>query len=224
MFKTKIRLITLLMAVSVSMPLWAKPHHHAKKAVSHTHHQQGSRTLSARTSFHYDAFDVNSSLLNASYDTKASKRYFHLQDGTGLAETDALHETREKILARLKAQLGKPYVWGGESPREGFDCSGLVFYAYNAHLSASLPRTANAMYHDRRGNPVTASELKPGDLVFFHIHHGKKADHVGVYLGDGQFIQAPRTGETIRISSLNDPFWQDHWLGARRVITPRTVA
>lgn len=223
MFKTKVRLITLLMAVSVSMPLWAKPHH-ATKAVSHKHQQQGSRILTARDPFHYDTFNDEAFLWQGVYDSKKPESDTFSEEERAFVENDALHETREKIIARLKAQLGKPYVWGGKSPREGFDCSGLVFYAYNAHLSAALPRTANEMYHDRRGNAVDVSELKPGDLVFFHIHHGKRADHVGVYLGGGQFIQAPRTGETIRISDLNNPFWQDHWLGARRVITSRTVA
>lgn len=127
------------------------------------------------------------------------------------------------VIARLKKQLGKPYVWGGESPGEGFDCSGLVFYAYNQVLRHKLPRTANAMYQDGHFKRVRPEKLRRGDLVFFKIHRRTGADHVGVYLGDGQFIEAPRTGLNIRISQLSDDFWQDHYLGARRILTDDVV-
>lgn len=232
MFTTLVRLFTLLAAIFASTSLYAAPHHHGKKAVSRKHHQhqQGGRTALWSNNFHFDSqlqdFSGLASTASRWPETapQAVGHTRHLIDSERLADNSALQATREKIIARLKAQLGKPYVWGGESPREGFDCSGLVFYAYNPHLSSRLPRTANEMYHDKRGNPVEVADLRPGDLVFFRIHHGDRADHVGVYLGGGQFIQAPRTGETIRISDLDAPFWQQHWLGARRVISPRTIA
>ncbi|EKY5482938.1 MAG: hypothetical protein Q610_ECBC00336G0001, partial [Escherichia coli DORA_B_14] len=106
---------------------------------------------------------------------------------------------------------------------QGFDCSGLVFYAYNKILEAKLPRTANEMYHYRRATIVANNDLRRGDLLFFHIHSREIADHMGVYLGDGQFIESPRTGETIRVSQLAEPFWQDHFLGARRILTEETI-
>ena len=124
---------------------------------------------------------------------------------------------------RLEQQLGKPYIWGGTRPDKGFDCSGLVFYAYNKILEAKLPRTANEMYHYRRATIVANNDLRRGDLLFFHIHSREIADHMGVYLGDGQFIESPRTGETIRVSRLAEPFWQDHFLGARRILTEETI-
>jgi cell wall-associated NlpC family hydrolase len=114
--------------------------------------------------------------------------------------------------------LGKPYLWGGNSPTEGFDCSGLVFYAFNHVLERKLPRTANGMYRDDGLKSVHRGSLKQGDLVFFNINQRPGADHVGVYLGDGRFIEAPRTGLKIRISQLSDDFWQSHYLGARRVL------
>lgn len=123
------------------------------------------------------------------------------------------------VMARLKQQLGKPYVWGGDSPEEGFDCSGLVFYAWNHVLDRKLPRTANAMYQDRHLHPVRSGKLRRGDLVFFNINRRPGADHVGVYLGDGKFIEAPRRGLNIRISRLSDDFWQARYLGARRILT-----
>ncbi|OAT77278.1 hypothetical protein A9B99_06405 [Mangrovibacter phragmitis] len=135
-------------------------------------------------------------------------------------QTHTLREqhTIHHVVNRLKAQLGKPYVWGGHSPESGFDCSGLVWYAFNPLLNRKLPRTANAMYQDRQLNPVHRQQLRKGDLVFFSIKTPNAADHVGVYLGDGQFIEAPRTGKNIRISELNNDFWKAKYLGARRVI------
>ncbi|CAK6496821.1 hypothetical protein PANNVG_03085 [Pantoea sp. Nvir] len=122
------------------------------------------------------------------------------------------------VLQRLKSQLGKPYQWGGASPHEGFDCSGLVFYAFNHVLEQKLPRTANSMFQDNRLKRVQQQHLKKGDLIFFNINQRPGADHVGVYLGEGQFIEAPRTGLTIRISQLTSDFWQQRYLGARRVL------
>ncbi|WP_456269206.1 C40 family peptidase [Kushneria sp. AK178] len=120
-------------------------------------------------------------------------------------------------------QLGRPYLWGGTTPQAGFDCSGLIYYAFRDLLSGELPRTANGMYHWSRSTPVATDSLKRGDLVFFRIRADSAADHVGVYLGDGKFIQAPRTGENIRISSLSGNYWQRHYLGARRLLTGDTV-
>lgn len=122
-------------------------------------------------------------------------------------------------IKRLKGQLGKPYVWGGETSAEGFDCSGLINYAYNPLLERKLPRTANAMFRDPALKHIPQNSLRRGDLIFFGIHQRSNADHVGVYLGDGQFIEAPRTGLNVRMSRLTEAFWQEHYLGARRVVT-----
>lgn len=131
--------------------------------------------------------------------------------------------TLHKVIARLKLQLGKPYVWGGQTPEQGFDCSGLIYYAYNKLLSQKLPRTANGMFQDRRIKRISQRELRRGDLVFFSIKSQGSADHVGVYLGEGQFIEAPRTGLNIRISQLADNYWQDHYLGAKRILTEEAI-
>ncbi|ARS52917.1 hypothetical protein B9G99_08510 [Kushneria konosiri] len=120
-------------------------------------------------------------------------------------------------------QIGRPYLWGGTTPQAGFDCSGLIYYAFRDLLSSEMPRTANGMYHWSKSTPVAIDSLKRGDLVFFRIKAASAADHVGVYLGDGQFVQAPRTGENIRISSLSGDYWQRHYLGARRLLTGDTV-
>ncbi len=130
---------------------------------------------------------------------------------------------KQTAMNKLMRQIGKPYRWGGTSPHTGFDCSGLIYYAYQDLLNIKMPRTANEMYHLRDAAPVKRNELQRGDLVFFQINGRGAADHVGVYLGNGKFIQSPRTGEEIRISYLGDDYWQDHYLGARRVMTPKTI-
>lgn len=152
-----------------------------------------------------------------------SSPYRNLQDGTGIVGNTHLQSVTEQVIFRLQQQLGKPYVWGGETPQEGFDCSGLVFFAYNQVLSAKLPRTANEMYHYRRAIDVADNDLQRGDLLFFHISTRNKADHVGVYLGEGRFIESPRTGKNIRISDLSEEFWQSHFLGSKRILTENTV-
>ena len=90
--------------------------------------------------------------------------------------------------------LGMPYVWGGAGPG-GFDCSGLVMYVY-AQVGVSLPHNAAAMYG--YGTPVSYSDLQAGDLVFF-----SGLGHVGIYIGGGQFIHAPHTGDVVKISSIS---------------------
>jgi cell wall-associated NlpC family hydrolase len=103
--------------------------------------------------------------------------------------------------------LGTPYVWGGASPG-GFDCSGLVMYAY-AQMGISLPHYTGAQWNV--GVPVSRSDLQPGDLVFFY-----GLGHVGIYIGGGQFIHAPHTGDVVKISSLSGSY-ASSYDGARRI-------
>jgi cell wall-associated NlpC family hydrolase len=103
--------------------------------------------------------------------------------------------------------LGVPYVWGGASPA-GFDCSGLTMYVY-AQVGVSLPHNAAAQYG--YGSPVSRSDLQPGDLVFFD-----GLGHVGLYIGGGNFIHAPHTGDVVKISSLSG-WYAATYVGARRL-------
>jgi cell wall-associated NlpC family hydrolase len=103
--------------------------------------------------------------------------------------------------------VGTPYVWGGTSPRSGFDCSGLVQYVY-AHFGVSLPRTTYGQFD--RGSRVGRWGLRPGDLVFFD-----GVGHVGMYIGDGRFIHAPHTGTRVRIQTLAG-WYGSEFVGARR--------
>jgi cell wall-associated NlpC family hydrolase len=103
--------------------------------------------------------------------------------------------------------LGIPYVYGGASP-SGFDCSGFIMYVY-AQIGVSLPHNAAMQYG--HGTPVDRSQLQPGDLVFFN-----GLGHAGIYIGGGQFIHSPHTGDVVKISSLSG--WYDStWVGARRL-------
>jgi len=104
--------------------------------------------------------------------------------------------------------LGTPYVWGGASP-SGFDCSGFVMYVF-AQIGVSLPHNAAMMYG--YGTPVSRTQLAPGDLVFFN-----GLSHMGIYIGGGQFIHSPHTGDVVKISSLGDSWYSSTYVGARRI-------
>lgn len=110
-------------------------------------------------------------------------------------------------------QLGTPYRYGGASPR-GFDCSGLVQYAYGA-AGVSVPRTTGQQL--RHARPVPLSALRPGDLVFFRLTGGRKTSHVGIYAGDGRFIHAPSSGKRVSYARLDNPYWRSRIVGAGRV-------
>ncbi len=107
--------------------------------------------------------------------------------------------------------LGTPYQWGGDTPQTGFDCSGLMEWSYS-QIGIHLPRVAADQFDV--GTPVTKAELKPGDLVFFQDSTGY-IHHVGMYIGDDKFIEAPHTGADVRISSLDDPYYAQQFAGGR---------
>lgn len=113
------------------------------------------------------------------------------------------------VVPILMRYLGTPYTWGGASPGTGFDCSGLVLYVY-AQVGVSLPHNAAMQYG--YGSPVDRSDLQPGDIVFFN-----GLGHNGVYIGGGQFIDAPKTGDVVKIENLNDSWWSAAYVGARRL-------
>lgn len=120
------------------------------------------------------------------------------------------------VLSRAVNVLGTPYRWGGSSPSKGFDCSGLVKYAFNDIDEVDLPRTSNAMASGH-GVKVDRKDLKPGDLLFFNIK-SRRVNHVAIYLGNDRFIHAPRRGKRVSIDTLNKPYWQSHYVVAKRVL------
>jgi cell wall-associated NlpC family hydrolase len=120
----------------------------------------------------------------------------------------------QKLLRGAMALLGTPYRWGGTSPDGGFDCSGLVNYVFRTTLGIELPRVSRDMARD--GERVDRSALAAGDLVFFS-RRGKRIDHVGIYLGDGRFVHAPRTGKDVMVSELDSGYWSRRFMQARRI-------
>jgi peptidoglycan DL-endopeptidase CwlO len=117
--------------------------------------------------------------------------------------------THSGVVGIAMSQLGTPYVWGGAAPG-GFDCSGLVMWAY-AQVGVSLPHSSYALYG--MGVPVSKDQLEPGDLVFFD-----GLGHVGIYIGGGEFIHAPHTGDVVKISSLSEGWYTATYVGARRIL------
>ena len=139
---------------------------------------------------------------------------------------DKIRLAKRLVVRKAIRQLGKPYVYGGSSPRTGFDCSGLVYFIYDKMFTPHLPRTANNMFHMRSASRIRRGQLETGDLVFFHIHSPQHshADHVGIYLGNNRFIEAPHTGSHIRISHLDNDYWRKHYLGARRLLETANIS
>lgn len=119
----------------------------------------------------------------------------------------------QTVMRRALALLGTPYRWGGTSTN-GFDCSGLVGYVFKTALGIELPRISREMATS--GEQVERTALSAGDLVFFS-RRGNRVDHVGIYMGNGQFLHAPRTGKDVMVSSLETGYWSGKFMQARRM-------
>ena len=132
------------------------------------------------------------------------------------ASLAAANKQSSTVLSRAVNVLGTPYRWGGSSPSKGFDCSGLVKYAFNDVAAVDLPRTSSEMASGH-GQKVERKDLKPGDLLFFNIK-SRKVNHVAIYLGNDRFIHAPRRGKSVTIDTLKKPYWQSHYVVAKRVL------
>ena len=129
-------------------------------------------------------------------------------DGSGVGDVRAL-----AAISIARKYLGTPYHWGGESPETGFDCSGIAQYAYG-QAGVELPRVAADQFHI--GLAVSRDDLEPGDLVFFQDSTGY-IHHVGIYVGNDMFLHAPHTGDVVKISSLDTPYYAHQLAGGRRV-------
>lgn len=106
------------------------------------------------------------------------------------------------------------YRSGGKVPETGFDCSGFVSHVFREGVGLMLPHNSRAM--SQAGEEVDRHELRPGDLVFFNTMRNAFS-HVGIYLGDNQFVHAPRTGARVRVDDMRESYWQNRYNGARRV-------
>ncbi len=110
--------------------------------------------------------------------------------------------------------LGVPYRRGGNSENTGFDCSGFVRHLYEKSVGQILPRRASDQA--RATEVIDREDLKPGDLVFFNTMR-RAFSHVGIYVGDGKFIHAPRAGKAVNVDDMRSAYWQKRFNGARRV-------
>jgi cell wall-associated NlpC family hydrolase len=127
----------------------------------------------------------------------------------------------EELVTRAMGLLGVPYKFGGNSEVKGLDCSGLVRNVYEKTFGMVLPRRAEEQA--AATETIERTELQPGDLVFFNTM--KRAfSHVGIYVGDGKFIHAPRKGKRVKIDDMRSAYWQKRFNGARRVQTEEGVA
>ncbi len=126
------------------------------------------------------------------------------------------NDLASEIISYAKKLLGVKYVWGGSSP-SGFDCSGFVYYVFG-HFNIDLDRSSASMASN--GTAVSRSDLQPGDLVFFDTNGGlNQINHVGIYIGDGEFIQASSSSSAhkVVISTLASGFYKESFMRARRV-------
>lgn len=136
-------------------------------------------------------------------------KYF--KDGKAIASIPTVNSKAQTIITTAKKYLGTPYVWGGSSP-SGFDCSGFVQYVLRS-CGYTVGRVCSEQY--KAGVSVSKSNLQPGDLVFFQNTYTSGISHVGIYIGDGQFIHS---SGSVKISDLTSGYYDDHWLGARRIV------
>jgi len=133
----------------------------------------------------------------------STERVTHISRATAVAHEQA------RIVRFARHYLGVRYVYGGTSPRSGFDCSGFTRFVYS-HFGISLPHYSGAQFD--RGRRVSRAGLRPGDLVFFD-----GLGHVGIYVGRGRFIHAPHTGTDVEIDPLNG-WYSSRYDGARRLV------
>lgn len=130
--------------------------------------------------------------------------------------------TADDVLFRAIGLVGTPYVWGGNTPSSGFDCSGLIKFVYNDAAGIHLPRTTAQMMQ-MQGKYVARNKLRSGDIVFFSTAGHGRVSHAGIYVGEGRFVHAPSSGGTVRLDSVDSKYWSKAYLQAKRVLNAETL-
>jgi hypothetical protein len=129
-------------------------------------------------------------------------------------ESQSSNADVDTVVNLALAQVGKPYVWGSANPNVGFDCSGLVYYAYK-QVGITLSRSSYSQIN--YGTRVKSSELRKGDLVFFN-NGGGRISHVGIYIGNNKFVHASTPGTGVIVSKLFESYFGNTFVGATRLI------
>ena len=129
-------------------------------------------------------------------------------------EVPVQSESASSAVAVAQQYLGSSYVSGGSSPSTGFDCSGFTQYVYG-QCGISISRTSYTQAND--GTAVSKSELQPGDLLLFHYYGSSSIGHVGIYVGNGQFIHAANSNRGVVYDTINSGYYADNYAGARRL-------
>lgn len=144
----------------------------------------------------------------------ASGTYITIKNNTSNASANQNSNKVNKLIEVANKQLGKPYAWGANGPNS-FDCSGLTYYVYKNALGVNLPRTSREQ--SKVGTKVDKKNLKAGDLVFFNTG-GSGISHVGMYVGNNNFIHSTQPGDTVKIHSINSSYYSRTFVTARRVV------
>jgi cell wall-associated NlpC family hydrolase len=139
-----------------------------------------------------------------------------------LPRAPAREGAAELVIAAMNF-LDRPYRSGGQSIESGFDCSGFTRHLFAQTLGIELPRRADDQAHDRALSDVSRDALRPGDLVFFNTLR-RTFSHVGIYVGDGRFIHAPRSGAKVRLERIDSDYWARRFTGARRAMAFDTAS
>jgi cell wall-associated NlpC family hydrolase len=141
-------------------------------------------------------------------------------------ETASSNETTfgqfsSELVLRAMTLLGINYKFGGNTPETGFDCSGFVRYVFKEAFGVTLPRRAEEI--SQKGQRIGVEQLVPGDLVFFNTLK-RTFSHVGIYIGNNQFVHAPSSGGGVRVENIDKSYWQTRFDGARRLLTGEAAA
>ena len=136
-------------------------------------------------------------------------------DGRGEELVRQVRDRASEMVMAAMNFLGVPYRRGGNSSEQGFDCSGFTRHVFELSIGLVLPRRVDDQASARGLFKVGRDELRPGDLVFFNTLR-RTFSHVGIYIGEGKFIHAPRAGAQVRIEDMRQAYWARRFTGARR--------
>ena len=169
----------------------------------------GANTLSAVVQFQMDAGLTADGIVGLS--TWESLKNF--RGASSISRGRGNSRKAQILLSMARQYVGVPYVWAGRSP-SGFDCSGFIYYVFD-QLGYGLPRMADGQFEV--GIPVSRNSLEPGDLVFFETYEPGPS-HVGIYIGNDQFIHASSGAGHVTVTPLNKTYYRDRYLGERRIL------